>query len=153
RYCGTRPMRREALEYLACPQCQATLDLVSTSGEASDGHVLEGELVCRIGGCRYPVRGGVPRLLPGQVEPLASATAERFDRQWTHWRSLHAYYERQLLDWLSPLGRDDFAGRVVLEGGCGKGRHSAVIAGFGPRALVALDLGESALVAFENTRH
>jgi SAM-dependent methyltransferase len=145
-------MRKDALEYLACPSCSATLDLTSGSSQASDGHVMEGELVCRVRGCRYFIRQGVPVLLTSQVAAASSETAARFDTQWKHWRQLHDYYERQFLEWIEPITRADFAGRTVIEGGCGKGRHTALVGGFGPRALVALDLGESAFVAFENTR-
>jgi SAM-dependent methyltransferase len=146
-------MRLEALEYLACPSCRASLDLSPGAAPAPDGHVMTGELVCRIRGCRYALAGGVPALYSADVGALASETASRFDTQWNHWRSLHDYYERQFLEWIEPLRPADFAGRTVIEGGCGKGRHTAIVGGFGPRALVALDLGESALVAFENTRH
>jgi SAM-dependent methyltransferase len=145
-------MRIEALEYLACPSCHASLDLHPGSTAESDGHIMAGELVCRIRACRYRIDRGVPILLPADVAPLSSETASRFDQQWTHWRQLHAYYEKQFLEWIDPVGRADFAGRTVVEGGCGKGRHTAIVGGFGPRALVALDLGESAYVAFENTR-
>ena len=146
-------MRIEALEYLACPACRASLDLAPGTTAAADGHFLTGELVCRIHGCRYPIQAGVPVLCPPLVGAVATETAARFDSQWSHWRSLHDYYERQFLEWIDPLTRADFAGRTVIEGGCGKGRHTAIVGGFGPRALVALDLGESAFVAFENTRH
>jgi SAM-dependent methyltransferase len=146
-------MRTDALEYLACPTCRASLDLGAGAARDGDGHVITGTLVCRIRACRYPIERGVPALFPPQVQPLASETASRFDAQWNHWRSLHDYYERQFLEWIAPLTPADFAGRTVIEGGCGKGRHSAIVGGFGPRALVSLDLGESAYVAFENTRH
>jgi SAM-dependent methyltransferase len=146
-------MRLEALEYLSCPGCRATLDLAPGATSAADGHILTGELICRIRACRYPVTRGVPVLSPAEVSGLASETAARFDTQWKHWRELHDYYESQFLEWIAPITRADFAGRTVIEGGCGKGRHTALVAGFGPRALVALDLGESAFVAFENTRH
>jgi SAM-dependent methyltransferase len=146
-------MRTEALEYLACPRCRGSLDLSPEANVAADGHVISGALVCRIRGCAYGIQRGVPALFPPEVEALASETASRFDTQWTHWRSLHDYYERQFLEWIAPITRADFEGRTVIEGGCGKGRHTAIVGGFGPRALVALDLGESAYVAFENTRH
>lgn len=145
-------MRPAALEYLACPTCQQPLTLDPPVAPGADGHVMAGTLVCRGKACRYTIRDGVPVLLPGEVNPLSSETAGRFDQQWTHWRQLADYYEKQYLDWVAPITREDFAGKVVLEGGCGKGRHSHVVAGFGPRALVALDLGQSAWVAFANTR-
>jgi SAM-dependent methyltransferase len=148
-------MRRQALEYLACPRCRSTLDMdpATAVDEASDGHLMSGVLVCRINGCRYRIDGGVPALLSSAVDSRSTNNASRFDQQWKHWRELNVRYERQFLDWIAPVTREDFAGRLVLEGGCGKGRHSAVVASFGPKALVAVDLGESTAVAFQNTRH
>src|SRR5438034_7540489 len=125
-------MRSEALEYLACPACRGSLDLDPGATTATDGHVMSGALICRIRACRYAIDRGVPVLSPPQVGALSSQTAARFDEQWSHWRQLHDYYERQLLEWIAPLGPADFAGRTVIEGGCGKGRHAAIVGGFGP---------------------
>jgi SAM-dependent methyltransferase len=113
---------------------------------------MEGELTCAGGKCRFAVKGGVPVLAPGDVEPLKTETAARFAEEWTRWRDLRDYYERQFLGWIGPIGRDDFAGRVVFEAGCGKGRHTDLVARFGAAAVVSVDLGQSAWVAFENTR-
>jgi SAM-dependent methyltransferase len=144
-------MRTEVLEFLACPDCQSPVALTAGPSDP-DGHIMSGELVCGARGCRYQIVEGVPVMRPASVEPVKSETAARFDTQWKHWTGIHAYYERQFLDWIAPVQREDFVGRAVLEGGCGKGRHSVVVSGFAPRALVALDLGESAYVAFSNTR-
>ena len=53
---------------------------------------------------------------------------------------------------MAPLTAGDFANQIVFEGGCGKGRHTAIVAARGAKAIVSLDLGESAFVAFEHTR-
>ena len=145
-------MRRDALAYLCCPNCGAGLALASIAAE-EDGHVMEGELACAGGaGCRFGVRGGVPALLPGNVDAVKTETAARFAEEWTRWTALREEYERQFLAWVAPVAREDFAGRVVFEGGCGKGRHTAIVGRFGAKAIVAVDLGESAHVAFRNTR-
>lgn len=146
-------MRLTALPYLACPDCRAELELIAGAVSTPDGHVMTGELRCGAEGCRFPVRDGVPVLRPRHVEALKIATARRFDDEWKHWSELRDYYQRQFLGWVAPLGPEDFAGRIILEAGCGKGRHTVTLAGFQPRALVALDLGESAWVAFAHTRH
>lgn len=146
-------MRRDAVSYLACPDCGQGLTLAAQTDVAVDGHVLAGELICAGRGCRFLISDGVPILMAEQVASLSRDTARRFDEQWKHWREIHGYYEQQFLDWIAPVTREEFAGKVVLEGGCGKGRHSVIVSSFGPRALVSIDLGESAFVAFENTRH
>jgi len=57
------------LRWLACPECEATLDLhpFRSTATGSDA-VEEGLLVCH--GCRspYPVTGGIPRILPNSWE-------------------------------------------------------------------------------------
>ncbi len=147
-------MRREALALLACPESGSGLILDEVGAEAAaDGHVMAGTLRSESGGHSYPIREGVPDLRPSGVEAVKVETSRRFDDEWTHWSELRDYYERQFLGWLAPLSPADFAGKVVFEGGCGKGRHSAIVAGFGPKAVVSLDLGRSSLVAFEHTRH
>jgi SAM-dependent methyltransferase len=144
-------MRLEALAYLACPNCGASLSLVSL-GQLEDGHVLEGELVCHSAKCRFPVTRGVPVLVPAKADRLRDETAARFSEEWTRWTELRDYYERQFLAWIEPVTREDFAGQIVFEGGCGKGRHTDLAARFGAKAVVSVDLGESAFVAFRNTR-
>jgi SAM-dependent methyltransferase len=144
-------MRREVLPYLACPNCASELRLESVVRE-EDGHVITGELVCTRGTCRFEVTGGVPVLTRIHVDPVKTETAARFSEEWTRWTALRDYYERQFLGWVGPIGREDFAGKVVFEGGCGKGRHTDLVARFGAKDVVAVDLGESALVAFQNTR-
>ena len=144
-------MRREVLPYLACPNCASGMRLGSVTREEGL-HVIEGELVCERGTCRFEVTSGVPVLIRAHVDPLKTETAARFAEEWTRWTALRDYYERQFLGWVGPVKRQDFAGKVVFEGGCGKGRHTDLVARFGAKDVVAVDLGESALVAFQNTR-
>jgi SAM-dependent methyltransferase len=145
-------MREHLLPYLACPACQAILALVVLRREAEQ--IMAGELRC--GGCcrAFPIVDGVPRLLlADRLDPVQTRVAARFAEEWTRFEELNHRYRQQLLDWLAPLTPADFAGRTVYEAGCGKGRHTALCAGFGARDVVAVDLGDSAWVAFRNTRH
>ena len=118
-----------------------------------DGHVMEGELACEPCARRFRIDRGVPVLLRADVDPVKTETAARFAEEWTRWNDLRDYYERQFLGWVAPVSRADFAGRTVFEGGCGKGRHTDLVARFGAKDVVAVDLGESAYVAFENTKN
>ena len=145
-------MRREVLNYLACPNCSTALTLGAVALEESDGHVMAGELVCAAGTCRFEITDGVPVLIRGHVDPLKTETAARFAEEWTRWTDLRDYYEKQFLGWVGPVSQPDFAGKLVFEGGCGKGRHTDLVARFGAKTVVAIDLGESALIAFRNTR-
>jgi SAM-dependent methyltransferase/uncharacterized protein YbaR (Trm112 family) len=143
-------MRRDALEYLACPHCGGALRIDAHSEH--DGHVLDGSVVCASCAAAYPIRRGVPRFA-GDVGAVETRTAEAFGYEWTRYSELADRYRQQFLDWIQPVKPEFFHGRVVLEGGCGKGRHTALAAEFGARAVVALDLSEAVESAFANTRH
>ena len=145
-------MRDAVLPLLACPACHAGLNL-DAGARATDGHVMTGNLSCVSCTASFPVVGGIPRLVPGTVAVAASETAARFGAQWKTFDHMATYQEDWLRRWLAPVGPADFAGKVVLEAGCGKGRHSVVAASWGASNLVALDLGEAVDVAFAHTRH
>ena len=144
-------MRSEALSFLACPNCGGALSVQPVAEDG--GHIMAGELACCSCKAHFPIRDGVPVLLPGNVDRLKLETAARFAEEWLHWKDLRDYYEQEFLAWLAPLTPADFRGQLVFEGGCGKGRHTALVASYGARAVVAIDLGQSAFVAFAHTRH
>src|SRR5262245_51471552 len=138
-------MRASALELLRCPSCGGELTLEPRE-RATDGHIMEGALTCGCG-ARFGIRAGVPRFAQD-----VSSTAARFGAQWKTFDHMARYQESWLRAWLDPLGPEHFAGKTVLEAGCGKGRHSVVLAGWGAKAIVALDLGDAVEVAFAHTR-
>jgi SAM-dependent methyltransferase len=145
-------MRLEALNYLACPNCGAELTLRGEGVREEKEHVMAGTLACA--GCKaeFSIRDGVPILMPANLENVKIETASRFAEEWTRWSDLRGYYEQEFFDWIAPVTGADFKGQSVFEGGCGKGRHTAIVAGHGAKAIVSLDLGESAFVAFVHTR-
>lgn len=142
-------MKQTALEFLACPACGGDLRLQTDRLEVSE--VMEGALHCTLCPAAYPIRRGVPRFALDMSE-VEERTAEAFGYEWTQYSELAPRYRQQFIDWLRPVTPDFFRGRVVLEGGCGKGRHTALAAGFGAKAIVAMDLGEAVESAFGNTR-
>jgi SAM-dependent methyltransferase len=146
-------MRPEALNFIVCPNCAGEFSLGSDApSPAGDGHILAGRLVCRACASQFAIRNGVPILLPANLAEVKLETAARFAEEWTRWSDLRNYYEQEFFDWVAPLTASDFVNQLVFEGGCGKGRHTAIVASHGAKAIVSLDLGESALVAFEHTR-
>src|SRR5438552_10498696 len=146
-------MRLEALKFIVCPNCAGDLILSSDAPRpAEDGHILTGNLACRACASRFAIRNGVPILLPANLASVKLETASRFAEEWTRWSDLRDYYEQEFFDWVAPLTPKDFKDQLVFEGGCGKGRHTAIVAGHGAKAIVSLDLGESAFVAFAHTR-
>ena len=140
-------MRPSLLEYLICPPCGTGLDLISR--ESHGDQIMEGGLRCGLCGKEYPIVRGVPRFAGSRG---GDRTATAFGWQWKHFREMGGHHERQFLDWIAPAGRASFRDRVVLEGGCGKGRHTVLAARYGARAVIGLDLSEAVDVAFDNTR-
>jgi len=142
-------MKERALAYLVCPHCHGDLALAAIS---HSGHeIMEGTLTCT--GCHhvFAIKRGIPRLAT-DVPEVEQRTAEAFGYEWTNYAELAERYRKQFTDWLRPVTPDFFHGKVVLEGGCGKGRHTALAAEFGAKDVVALDLSEAVESAFANTR-
>lgn len=143
-------MKERLVQFLACPDCGSDLEL--GRNERQGAEILDGTLVCS--GCRreYPILRGVPRLLPTGLEHIATEVADGFGWQWNRFDEINKpEYEQQLLDWLHPVGPEAFAGRKVIEGGCGKGRHTAIVAGWGAEEVFAVDLGPAVEAAYRNT--
>jgi SAM-dependent methyltransferase len=138
------------LDHLACPECHGRLRLAAVCTEG--GEVMEGSLVCAGCGAAWPLRGGVPRFVDPRRTPETARTAAAFGWEWRVFARIEPHHERQFLDWIVPAGPDDFRGRVVVEGGCGKGRHTRLAARYGAAAVIGLDLSSAVEVAFANTR-
>lgn len=144
-------MKRGLLAYLVCPECRGNFEVRAHRVENEE--IMEGQLVCS--GCEaaFPVRGGVPRMVSRDLAPAKVATAEAFGYEWTHYSRLTEADEAEFLDWIKPLTPQSFAGRVVLDGGCGKGRHVSLAARFQAREVIGIDLSDAVDAAFQNTRH
>ncbi|HEX6557893.1 MAG TPA: methyltransferase domain-containing protein [Longimicrobiales bacterium] len=143
-------MKERLLPYLACPHCSSDLVLDVTSRTGHD--IMEGSLTCTTCHHVFAIRRGVPRFTGGVTE-VEERTAAAFGYEWTRYAELADRYRKQFLDWIEPVTPDFFRGKAVLEGGCGKGRHTVLAAEFGAKDVVAVDLGEAVEAAFANTRH
>jgi uncharacterized protein YbaR (Trm112 family) len=145
----------EHLAYLACPRCGGPLGLQEQHA-LDDGHIMQGSLRCQSCSTRYPVDNGVPRLLPDPTvrSPLRENVAARFGYEWNHFRDFKFDEEvASLRTWFLPRRLEDLSGLVVLEAGCGMGRHAVIARNFGAKTVIGLDLGDSVDAAFQNTRH
>ena len=85
----------------------------------------------------------MPRLLPDDLLAGQDETAARFGWQWQHFAELHPEFEREFLDWIKPIKREFFVGKLVLDAGCGFGRHTALAARFGSKHVIGIELSEA----------
>jgi SAM-dependent methyltransferase len=163
-------MKYRLMQWLACPRCRSTDLALETSetrvvavthghftpdegapagvdldrGEETD--VVTGALHC--GGCAavYQIRDGIPRLLSDDALE-GPATAHR----WTTFDSAHPEWEESFLDYASPLQPKDFLGRLVLDAGCGYGRHAYFAARYGAEVIAIDSSGDAVAATAANT--
>ncbi len=144
-------MKEKLLPYLICPSCAGTLDLSVTKLEGQE--IMEGELRCTSCGSVFPITFGIPRFANlDHVESDKRATAAGFGWQWQHFTQEDEKYAEQLLGWIAPVTPEFFRDKVVLEGGCGKGRHTQLAAHWGARDVIGIDLSAAVETAFAATR-
>lgn len=127
------------LDWLACPECGEGLTLTAPL-PAGAGEVDEGRLAC--GGCpaEYPIRAGIPRFAGDQERDF-----ENFAYQWRRWGQVqidrlagHRLSEGRLFA-ETGWAREWFAGKLVMDVGCGAGRFADVAVGLGAE-VIALDI-------------
>jgi SAM-dependent methyltransferase len=136
-------------EWLVCPVTREPLSL--RVDRQLDGEVLEGEL-SSASGRRYPVTGGVPRMLPAEgVDAGQAETAQAFSAKWQrapefgHEEKSRTFY----VDWY--LERYHFADREalrdalrgatrILDAGTGNGRDTRLYAEHSSAEVVGVDI-------------
>jgi SAM-dependent methyltransferase len=141
-------MKPRLIDYLACPACQSELRCTPERREGDE--IIEGRLACVRCRREYPIRGAIPRLVPEGLSPEKQRTAAAFGWEWLHFAELHAAYRDQFLDWIYPIGPSFFADKVVLDAGCGTGRHAYFAAQFGAREVIAFDLSDAVETAYRH---
>lgn len=145
-------MKRRLLQYLACPSCDKEIQLASVASSEGE-EILEGELACVSCDRRYSILRGIPRFVELEtIERGKAATAENFGWQWQHFNETDERYAQQFLGWIAPVKPEFFQGKVVLEGGCGKGRHTQLASTWGARDVIGVDLSIAVETAFAATR-
>ena len=144
-------MKDGLLDYIICRRCGGSF-AASVTRRDPDGEIMEGSIACA--GCetRYPVLGGIPRMLPGvnSEADLRSVYADSFGHQWTTYQWLRDEDEFEFYQ-ITDLTPADLAGKVVFDAGCGGGRLARVVA---PKCSLFFGLDYSIAVekAFELCR-
>lgn len=158
-------MRYRLLRLLACPVCRDENLVLHTTrtrntstwtgawredergapglslGEYAHTDILEGSLSCSGCGRVYPIVDGVPRMVPEERDhgPISG-------HRWTTFEGTEPEYEENFKDMAHPLQPADFLGKVVLDAGCGFGRHAFYAARYGAE-VVAMDWAPEAVAS------
>jgi SAM-dependent methyltransferase len=88
-----------------------------------------------------------------KIEKEKAETAANFGWQWQHFTQEDERYSEQFLGWIAPVKPEFFRDKVVVEGGCGKGRHTQLAAQWGATDVVGIDLSAAVESAYAATRH
>ncbi|HLN97687.1 MAG TPA: methyltransferase domain-containing protein [Pyrinomonadaceae bacterium] len=145
-------MKHKLINYLRCPSCAGSILLAAVNRSEGD-EIMEGQLTCDSCASAFPIVRGIPRFaMPDEVAADIAATAENFGWQWQHFVQADELYADQFLGWIEPVKKEFFDGKLVLEGGCGKGRHTQLAAQWGAREVIGVDLSDAVETAFAATR-
>ena len=148
-------MKSELLNIICCPDCLGRFELMDA--ETRDSEIISGSLACRKCKMKYPIYQGLPIILK-QIGDM-DKTKEAFGRQWS-WQSADYFEENtiygkneneELEDFSNIFGIEDFrefAGKIILDCGCGSGRLTKNIAQAAEDAVViGIDISDAARVA------
>ena len=157
-------MKYRLLSWLCCPECRSSdlrLETVKTAvipvyssqfgegeepagvdpGRLEEQVIMTGALHCGDCGSVYPIREGVPRMMPtGAKEgPPSSHAQTTLDVERPEW-------ETNFQELIAPLNPASFIGKLVLDAGGGFGRHAFFAARYGAE-VVCLDTGPDTVAA------
>ncbi|MBN2118085.1 MAG: methyltransferase domain-containing protein [Anaerolineales bacterium] len=131
-------MKKEHLHLLTCPTCGSRFELIANDQPG----VLLHRLVCAGNGHTYPVRDGIPRFVD------TGNYAESFGFQWKKFSKLQldsyngTSFSEERFRLITGWTKNELAGKLVLDAGCGAGRFSEIALKHGAE-LVAFDLSEA----------
>ena len=143
-------MKEEFLPYFCCPNCQSDLSLSISEREGNE--VKEGNMYCRSCDISFAIRNHIPRFIQS-VRSDKIKTAQAFGYEWKEFNELSGHYRQQFLDWIHPITPDNFRDKIVLDAGCGKGRHMYWSQKFGAKMVFGIDLSDAVDVAYKNTKN
>ena len=143
-------MKNFILALLDCPECRkGSLKLKTT--QEQEGEIISGEISCSCGKV-YPVVNGIPRFLKDYHK--SSQVQKRFEHQWKKWGRDEVIFGRTkeeskkfFIDFSgSAVNPEYLKGKISLDGGCGHGRFTEIMAEFGAFS-VGLDIGSGVEIA------
>ena len=172
-------MKHRLLELLVCPHCGEAFSLEEfEKSENADGQVEVDQGILRsVCGKWYPIVNAVPVILPNALDiysdfahqyadrlpewPISADEIRRFEEEkkktqesfgfeWTVYSTVRDERDEGyvLEGGLTPVF---FAGKLVLDAGCGYGRHSRIVQDFGAE-VVGIDLSVAVINARKITK-
>ena len=172
-------MKYRLLDIVVCPHCQGQLTCTAFSETGTE--VLEGILVCDCGRWYPIIdgiprllpdslkadylldnnfwekhRSKIPKII-GLTDGkdasinLKRRTSDSFGFEWATFSEIVKEYETNFLSYISPIEASFFKDKLVLDAGCGAGRHAYYATKFGAE-VVAMDLSKAVEAAYKNTR-
>ncbi len=131
----------QLLSLLACTRCQSPLRLEPRPLET---------LRCTSCGESAPIIRGIPRFVTAPDDETARRTQASFGYEWTHFSDWRQSGETNFNDYFRGVDLQQLRDRLVLDAGCGMGRHARQVAGFA-RHVVAVDFSRAIDEAARNT--
>ena len=125
-------------EIFCCPECKSPLKFQNNSIECEK---------CKR---QFEIKENVFDFSNLEVTEETNKTVKQFGESWKLFSHIEDYHKRQFLNWIDPLKEEDFKDKIVLEAGCGKGRHTVIVSSFKPKELYAVDLSEAIYIAQRN---
>jgi ubiquinone/menaquinone biosynthesis C-methylase UbiE/uncharacterized protein YbaR (Trm112 family) len=154
-------MKSQLIDWMVCP---ATGDSLSVKvEEESGGEILEGEVVSS-GGRRYPISGGVPRMLSEDlVDAGQKETRDAFSSKWQraqnfgHEEKSRSFYVNWYLERYNFGNIEALQGflkgkKRVLDAGTGVGRDTRLYAENCPGQVFGVDLSKSIEFAYQHLK-
>jgi SAM-dependent methyltransferase len=133
----------ELLALLRCPSCNSRL--VQGSGNGSG----DSTLTCMACGRAVPVIGGIARFVDVAEDGVARHTQASFGYEWTHFSDWRHSGETNFDDYFKGMALQTLRNAVVLDAGCGMGRHARQVAAWAHR-VVAVDFSKAIEQAARN---
>ena len=153
-------MSPKLLKLLVCPVCKQEFNVEAHLSEGTN--IMEGQLICPCGK-KYPIVNSIPRILPdafnespvksrASFDYIQTWTKKSFGYQWRIFKKMSDKFEDNFLNYIYPIEKSFFKGKLGLDAGCGFGRHIFYAARFGAE-MVGIDLSEAIDATYQNTKH
>jgi SAM-dependent methyltransferase len=128
-------MRHDLLTMLRCVACGSTLAPIG-------GGDVVSALSCSSCGRRTPIVDGIPRFVTVPEDLTARRTQNSFGYEWSHFNDWRQSGETNFNDYFQGAPWGSLRTGVVLDAGCGMGRHARHVAAYAGR-VVAVDFSRA----------